>query len=221
MLLDWGPLPGSYGWLFPKGTGEAGSAGEAGVAAAAPPGLSSVLTVGVIGARGQGAALRAYYAALVERLGLRRLPRLHDSGHLTRVRTADSPLRRGRVIVAGDAAGLLDPWTREGISFALRSGKLAGEAAAAAAAGNDAALTGYPARVEAVFGPEVAAGREMLAAFARHPELMHGLLAVGPGALGLFGRIIEGRSTVARQLRRPGARPAVRALSRWPGGTQS
>ena len=34
------------------------------------------------------------------------------------------------LLVAGDAAGLLDPWTREGISFALRSGALAGAAAA-------------------------------------------------------------------------------------------
>lgn len=37
------------------------------------------------------------------------------------------------MIVAGDAAGLLEPWTREGISFALRSGAWAGTAAARAA----------------------------------------------------------------------------------------
>ncbi|MCM3922498.1 geranylgeranyl reductase family protein, partial [Frankia sp. AiPs1] len=111
MLIDWGPVPGSYGWLFPKGR---------------------VLTVGVIGDRAKGAALRGYYERFVERLGLAGAPRQHDSGHLTRVRAVDSPLRRGRVLVVGDAAGLLDPWTREGISFALRSGRLAGEAAAAA-----------------------------------------------------------------------------------------
>ena len=32
--------------------------------------------------------------------------------------------------MAGDAAGLLEPWTREGISYALRSGYAAGTAAA-------------------------------------------------------------------------------------------
>ena len=31
------------------------------------------------------------------------------------------------MLVCGDAAGLLEPWTREGISYALRSGRLAGE----------------------------------------------------------------------------------------------
>ncbi|MBX6389444.1 MAG: geranylgeranyl reductase family protein [Frankia sp.] len=193
MLLDWGPVPGSYGWVFPKG---------------------DVLTVGVIGAREHGAALRTYYERFVARLGLADLPRLHDSGHLTRVRADDSPLRRGRVLVAGDAAGLLDPWTREGISFALRSGRLAGEAAAAAAGGDPTALDSYPDRVEAVFGPEIAAGRVLLALYSRRPELMHAMMSAGPGAFGLFTRIVDGRSTIGRQLDRPGVRATVAALSR-------
>jgi geranylgeranyl reductase family protein len=193
MLLDWGPVPGSYGWVFPKG---------------------EVLTVGVIGARSEGPALRAYYDRFVASLGLADAPRLHDSGHLTRVRADGSPVRRGRVLVAGDAAGLLDPWTREGISFALRSGRLAGEAAAAAAGGDPTALDGYPGRVDAVFGPELAAGRTLLRLYTRRPELMHGMLAAGPGGFGLFTRIIEGRSTIARQLARPGVTRSVAALSR-------
>ncbi len=125
VLLDWGPVPGSYGWVFPKG---------------------DVLTVGVIGSRDQSAALRTYYAELVERLGLSGITPLVQTGHLTRVRTPDSPLRRGAVLVAGDAAGLLEPWTREGISFALRSGRLAGEAAARGR------LEAYPLAVDRVLG---------------------------------------------------------------------
>ncbi|MBL7494602.1 geranylgeranyl reductase family protein [Frankia sp. AgW1.1] len=193
MLLDWGPVPGSYGWVFPKG---------------------DVLTVGVIGAREDGPAMRAYYERFVAQLGLADLPRLHDSGHLTRVRADGSPVRRGRVLVAGDAAGLLDPWTREGISFALRSGRLAGAAAAAAAGGDPGALDAYPKRVDAVFGPEVTAGRTLLGLFTRRPEVMHGLMAGFPGAFGLFTRIIDGRSTVARQLARPGVTRLVATLSR-------
>jgi flavin-dependent dehydrogenase len=193
MLLDWGPVPGSYGWVFPKG---------------------DVLTVGVIGARDDGPAMRAYYERFVAQLGLADLPRLHDSGHLTRVRADGSPVRRGRVLVAGDAAGLLDPWTREGISFALRSGRLAGSAAAAAVGGDPAALDAYPLRVDTVFGPEVTAGRTLLGLFTRRPEVMHGLMAGFPGAFGLFTRIIDGRSTVARQLARPGVTRTVAALSR-------
>jgi len=193
MLLDWGPVPGSYGWVFPKG---------------------DVLTVGVIGSRDEGPAMRAYYERFVAALGIAELPRQHDSGHLTRVRADGSPVRRGRVLVAGDAAGLLDPWTREGISFALRSGRLAGEAAAAAAGGDAGALAAYPGRVDAVFGSELTAGRVLLGLYRRRPQLMHAMMSAGPGAFSLFTRIVDGRSTIARQLRRPGVTATVAALSR-------
>jgi flavin-dependent dehydrogenase len=128
-----------------------------------------------------------------------------ETGHLTRVRTPDSPLVKGSVLLAGDAAGLLEPWTREGISFALRSGRLAGEAAAGD-------LSSYPAAVMGALEPEIAAGRALLPAFAGHPEVFHALLG-GPG-FGLFRRLVDGRSTFARQLRRPGALRVMGRLGR-------
>jgi geranylgeranyl reductase family protein len=193
LLLDWGPVPGSYGWVFPKG---------------------DILTVGVIGPREHGPAMRAYYERFLTQLGLADLPRTHDSGHLTRVRAAGSPVRRGRVLVVGDAAGLLDPWTREGISFALRSGRLAGDAAAAAARGDETALDAYPQRVEEMFGAELSSGRTMLALFSRMPWLMHLTMSTVPGAFGLFTRIIDGTSTVSHQLQRRRVGSVVGVLSR-------
>jgi geranylgeranyl reductase family protein len=49
LLIDWGPLPGSYGWVFPKG---------------------DLLTVGVIASRGQGEQTRSYLGDFLTRLGL-------------------------------------------------------------------------------------------------------------------------------------------------------
>ncbi len=184
VLLDWGPVPGSYGWVFPKG---------------------DVLTVGVIGDRRHSAALRRYYAAFLARLGLASVTPQVDSGHLTRVRTPDSPLALGSVLVAGDAAGLLEPWTREGISYALRSGRLAGEAAAAGRPQD------YPGQVQRTLEPEMAAGRLLVRAYTGAPGLFHGLL-VGPG-FGLFSRLVDGRSTYDRQLRRPAARRVLERLA--------
>ncbi len=115
LQFDWGPLPTSYAWVFPKG---------------------DRLTVGVIAERADGTAARAYLDAFLVQTGLDGVPGTTSSGHLTRCRTPTSPLSRGRVLVAGDAAGLLEPWTREGISYALRSGRLAGTAAAEMAAGS-------------------------------------------------------------------------------------
>ena len=184
VLLDWGPVPGSYGWVFPKG---------------------ETLTVGVIGDRRQGAAVRAYYREFVASLGLDLVTATHDGGHLTRVRDRGSPLRRGRVLVAGDAAGLLEPWTREGISFALRSGALAGAAAATDPAG-------YPAAVEQALGSEVDAGRRALSAFTAHPRVVHEVLRSLPGMWGLFTRLVGGQTTLDRQLDRAPIRALVGAL---------
>jgi geranylgeranyl reductase family protein len=167
LLIDWGPLPGSYGWVFPKGDG---------------------LTVGVIAGRGQGEQTKRYLREFVSRLGLSGIEPTHDSGHLTRCRTESSPLRRGQVLVAGDAAGLLEPWTREGISYALRSGTLAG---AAAAAGD---LDGYVSQITRALVPSMRAGRRLLRAFERHPGLFHTLLRTRPGWR-TFANVCRGERT--------------------------
>jgi flavin-dependent dehydrogenase len=151
-----------------------------------------VLTVGVIAARGQADATRRYLEEFVARAGLSGITPGHDSGHLTRCRTDDAPLRRGGVIVAGDAAGLLEPWTREGISFALRSGALAGAAAARAAADGPDELDGYVAAVNRDLVPEMRAGRRLLDVFQRRPWTLHGVLALPPG-FSMFSRFCQGR----------------------------
>lgn len=196
MLLDWGPIPGSYGWVFPKG---------------------DRLTVGVIAARGQGERTRRYLREFTARLGLAGFEPAQDSGHLTRCRSDDSPVRRGRVLVAGDAAGLLEPWTREGISFALRSGVLAGAAAARAAAGPDhehldRALAGYGTALAEDLIPEMAAGRRLLAAFSRHPGAFHTGLATAKGWR-LFTKFCRSETTWQDLVRHRQARMALALLS--------
>ncbi len=197
ILVDWGPVPGSYGWVFPKG---------------------DLLTVGVIAERGRGEETRRYLSRFVDRLGLASIEPVHDSGHLTRCRADASPLRRGRVLVAGDAAGLLEPWTREGISFALRSGRLAGEAAAACADGPSGELDRYVSAVEATLAPEMAAGRRLLAAFSRRPGTFHTALATPPGWR-TFARFCRGDRALSAALEHRVMRAALAVLGgpRGPG----
>ncbi|MEW2432541.1 geranylgeranyl reductase family protein [Micromonospora sp. NPDC047644] len=186
LLLDWGDMPGSYAWVFPKG---------------------DRLTVGVIAARGAGEGTRDYLRRFVDRLGLTGLPAEHDSGHLTRCRAEDSPLRTGRVLVVGDAAGLLEPWSREGISFALRSGELAG----AAVAGGD--LAGYERAVAERLLPEMRAGFRLLDVFTRRPDVFHALLATPPGWR-MFVQFCQGRASFDEMLRRRPIRAALAVLDR-------
>jgi len=186
LLIDWGRVPGSYGWLFPKG---------------------DIVSVGVIGDRERGADLRAYYRDLVNQLGLAGVRPQVESGHLVRMRAPRSPLRRGNVLVAGDAAGLAELWTREGISYALRSGRLAGECAA------DDRVGDYPRRVEAVLGVEMESAHAALAAYTRHPEAFHLAVSGLPGGFTMFQRLITGRTSLTRQVHRRGVRRMLEALA--------
>jgi geranylgeranyl reductase family protein len=184
VLLDWGPHPGSYGWVFPK---------------------DDELTVGVIMEKGHGAATKEYLTAFVARLGLADRRVVRDSGHLTRCRRPDSPLRKGRVLVAGDAAGLLEPWTREGISYALRSGTWAGEAAARGD------LESYERRVAEELLPEMAAGRRLLKVFAKRTGLVHAAMAT-PLGWRAFASFCGGTLSMARVVRRPAIHAAITLL---------
>lgn len=199
VLIDWGPMPGSYGWVFPKG---------------------DVLTVGVISARGEGAATKRYLEDFIARLGLAGFEPAVSSGHLTRCRSDDSPLSRGRVLVCGDAAGLLEPWTREGISFALRSGRLAGEWAVRIAEAGDAVdarrqALNYAFAIKAGLGVEMGVGRRMVAAFERRPGLLHAAITGFRPAWKAFADITRGSTSLAGIVRtRPIARRALEALDR-------
>ncbi len=192
VLLDWGPVPGSYGWVFPK---------------------DDQLTVGVIMEKGRGAETKKYLADLLAHLGLADRRVLHDSGHLTRCRRSDAPLRKGRVLVVGDAAGLLEPWTREGISYALRSGTWAGEVAASSRTPAD--LAEYDQRVHSELVPEMAAGRRLLQVFTKHPRLMHTAFAT-PMGWRAFQSYCQGRLSMATVIRRPSVATAVNLLGGRP-----
>jgi len=109
------------------------------------------------------------------------------------------------VVVAGDAAGLLEPWTREGISYALRSGSWAG---AAAAAGD---LAAYERQVAAELAPEMSVGRRMLAVFARRPMLVHTAMAT-PVGWRAFEMFCRGQLAMAHVINRRGIHAAVRLL---------
>ncbi|RDG36012.1 geranylgeranyl reductase family protein [Streptomyces corynorhini] len=199
VLIDWGPLPGSYGWVFPKG---------------------DTLTVGVISARGEGSATKRYLEDFVARLGLAGFEPSVSSGHLTRCRSEDSPLSRGRVLVCGDAAGLLEPWTREGISFALRSGRLAGEWAVRISESHDAVdarrqALNYAFAVKAGLGVEMGVGRRMLSIFARRPGVVHAAITGLRPAWNAFADITRGSTTLAGIVRtHPVARRALDVLDR-------
>lgn len=203
--LDWGPLPGSYAWVFPKG---------------------DVLTVGVISEKGEPEATRQYLKDFIRSLGLDSHEVLRESGHLTRCRSQASPLGRGRVLLAGDAAGLLEPWTREGISFAMRSGRMAGARAAQLAKAPDvcareAAVVGYEQDLAKTLIFEMDAGSLYRGAFEKHPAFFHYVVSYTNAGWHYFRRIVNGDTTLGRIATHVPARLLLRTLQRSAPHTRS
>jgi flavin-dependent dehydrogenase len=118
LVFDFAPIAGGYGWLFPKGdhinVGVGGFVPKDGPAAA----------------NAEGTACENVTRGLLESYTRQKLGvelndvQAHVSGqHLGLGGHGYVP--RGRVLLAGDAAGLVDPLTGEGIFSAIKSGQAA------------------------------------------------------------------------------------------------
>ncbi len=102
--IDWGTLPGSYAWIFPN---------------------KSNLNIGAGGPASIGHRLEQY---LYQWLDFNQIKRdeIKLKGHPLKCRIdKKTPISKGRIILIGEAAGLVDYWTGEGIFYALKSAKIA------------------------------------------------------------------------------------------------
>jgi geranylgeranyl reductase family protein len=178
------------------------------------------LAIGICGQAGAGvtaAALRAKAAAWITATGLAEGARLEpyawpipslSARDCERLDVAGS-----RWCLTGDAAGLVDPITREGIYFALASGQWAADALLA---GDPAGI--YAARVRDEAAPELAHAARLKARFFRpaFTNLMMRALQQSEGIRAVMADLIAGRQTYAglksRLLRTFEWRLAARAL---------
>jgi geranylgeranyl reductase family protein len=154
--LDVGTVPGGYGWIFPRG---------------------DHLNIGVGGWERFAPALRARLERLTRFYGFDPADAWGRRGSHLPMRLPDAPLAEGNVLLVGDAAGLLDPLTGDGIYSALWSGRAAARHLAAYLAGEAPDLRGYEQEVTQDLLPDLhIAGR------------LHGLFQVVPAA---FVTLIE------------------------------
>ncbi len=108
--FDFGYPPNGYGWVFPKG---------------------QHLSVGCLSTRPGRRSLKRDLEEYLAHLGLSPGSDREDHGFVIPIAPRSAPLARDRILLAGDAAGLADPVTGEGITHALLSGRLAAESIAA------------------------------------------------------------------------------------------
>jgi geranylgeranyl reductase family protein len=148
-LLDLCTVPGGYSWLFPKG---------------------DHVNVGVGGWESEGPTLRAKLAEAARAYGL-------EPDHLTEIRGHRLPLRRsdqipakGNVLLVGDAAGLVDPLSGDGMYEAFLSARLAVEAIL------EGDPEAYGARIAAALQRQQQAAWAIKRALDRSPRLAYAIV---------------------------------------------
>lgn len=172
LVFDFAPIAGGYGWLFPKGDhiniGVGGFVPQTGLSSSAETGGMVYETV--------SRALLNDYTQTKLGVDLTTLPGAHVSGqHLGLGGHAYVP--KGRILLTGDAAGLVDPLTGEGIHSALVSGQ-----AAAAAVLETTATRGSTSAASS------SAAEELAAAYLRHLQPLQATLAFSHRAARSFYR---------------------------------
>jgi geranylgeranyl reductase family protein len=170
IVLELGVIPGGYGWIFPKG---------------------DHANVGVAGWEQEGPRLRARLGALLAERGLPYAAVRDLRGYRLPMRRAGSPLVRGDVILAGDAAGLIDPLSGDGIHGAFTSAALAAEATLGALEGDPSSLQAYPPALTRALGPLCAASWGWKAAFDRFPRFSFAIMRT-PFAWPVIVRLLRG-----------------------------
>jgi flavin-dependent dehydrogenase len=149
MVLEIAVIRGGYGWIFPKG---------------------DHVNVGVGGNEAEGPKLRAELKRMCEAYGIDPDSATGTRGYRLPMRAAGTTLARGTTAVIGDAAGLVDPFSGDGMYEAFYSAKLVTEAALDVLAGRAVDMTPYQAAVERKIAPLTRAGWGAKAAFERFPR---------------------------------------------------
>ena len=179
--LNVGKLPGGYGWLFPKG---------------------DHLNIGLGAWKYYGPNLKKDLALLTQYYGFEPSDLWGLRGHHLPVRAPTSPILDGNILLVGDAAGLLDPLSGEGIYSALWSGKTAAYHIGEYFAGETEDLDGYRQEVERELIPDLKVSRQLHDLFHLSPRFFIGIEHMTSMLWGLTCRVMIGEQTYSRVMAR-------------------
>ncbi|MCL4294309.1 MAG: geranylgeranyl reductase family protein [Anaerolineae bacterium] len=166
LLFIFGDVRHGYAWIFPKAKG---------------------LSVGIAALHPKPGELQAALAQVAARYGLS-LAGVTLHGHPIPIYTRREPIATARTLLVGDAAGLADPFSGEGIRLAIKSGRLATEAI----------LSGQPNRYPALIWREIGfshtLGLGLAQLFYNFPHACFLLGAHNPYATHAFMDMLAGRA---------------------------
>lgn len=178
--LDYGTVRNGYAWIFPKGGYLSVGAGML---------LPSKPAADV--EKNVGRVLKRAMETLMESVGLT-LPDGADApriwGHPIPFWSGSEPLTSpcGRILLVGDAAGLVQPLFGEGIQYAVRSGQIAADSIASNT------VNQYTKRIVHEFADEFDSALRVGKLFHKSPLLSYKLGVKNPAGTRLVGRLMSG-----------------------------
>jgi len=169
--IDFGTIRGGYMWLFPK---------------------EDHLSIGVAGFVRLSKRLRSLLEKYLGELQLGSYQQRLTRGHRLPRRREGMPIQKGRALLIGDAAGLIDFWTGEGIYYALRSAQTAAPAICDYLEGKAGGLQGYEEAIDQGLMPELHIARTLARIGVWFPRLTYTLLKNSEWAWNSGCRILRG-----------------------------
>jgi geranylgeranyl reductase family protein len=163
-VIELAVVPGGYGWVFPKG---------------------DHANLGVGGWGSEGPQLREHLARLAREHRLDPATLSDVRGHRLPMRRLGTPAGRGRALLVGDAAGLVDPLSGDGMYEAFVSARLAADAILAGD------LPGYTASLSATLDRHAAASWAAKRALDRYPRTVFAA-ARAPGVFDVVAGLLCG-----------------------------
>ncbi len=178
--FDFGLTPHGYAWVFPK---------------------REHLSIGVLTTRRGSCNLNDEYARYRAHLGLDGPVKEERHGHLIPVRPREKMFAVPRILFVGDAAGLADPVTAEGISAAILSGQLAAQSILE---GTDVQRA-YREKLQMTLLPELRVARVLARVLYDFPRVRAALFARhGQRLSELLTRVVMGETSYRDAVRWPG-----------------
>lgn len=153
--LDFGTMRGGYMWVFPK---------------------EDHLSVGVAGFLRWSPRMRQLLDQYLRFHQLGDAERRLTRGHRLPRRRTGMAIQSGPALLVGDAAGLVDFWTGEGIYYALRSAQAAAPSIVAYLDGKAGDLTGYEECIDRDLMPELHIARTLTRIGVWFPRLAYTLM---------------------------------------------
>jgi geranylgeranyl reductase family protein len=173
--VDWGSLKRSYAYVFPKKNILSMGAGGAGIPAADMKNYQ-----------------RAFLATRFQKEGL--LP-FGAAGFLIPLRSQRCPIQQGRVLLVGDAAGLADPFTGEGIYSSVRSAQIAASVLRETLRAGGDSLQAYEDEIDRHLMPALEGARLFREIFNLCPSFFHGRVAGSERWWNAMAKILRGEKT--------------------------